>query len=214
MLSWSLNRPGFARGREVAWLEVGNAELRDEADPVSWFHRRLAERGLAEAVGLMTARNVARYERVFACADDVGVDCVVTLGLNNGERVGRRIGAHLHPLNAGTINILCAVSRPLTEAALLEASSLATQARTVALVQLGYRRPGQRDAVTGTGTDCIVVAAPAGPMPEAFAGMHTAIGEAVGDAVHRATSAAARAWCAERGEQSMTPSGNAPTASC
>ncbi|WP_051356997.1 adenosylcobinamide amidohydrolase [Azorhizobium doebereinerae] len=197
MVSWSLNRPGFVQAEQVAWLEVGNEELRHAPDPVAWFAARLAARGLADAVGLMTARDVSRYERQSAAVEDVRADCVVTLGLNNGERVGQRVGAHLHPLNAGTINILCAVSEPLTEAALLEAASLVTQARTVALSQVRYRRPGRTEAVTGTGTDCIVVSAPAGSPRTSFAGMHTAIGEVIGACVLRATLAAAANWCAE-----------------
>lgn len=197
MLSWSLNRPGFVSAREVAWLEVGNEDLRHEQSPADWFRLKLAAQGLSGAVGLMTARNVARHAHEFACCEDVRADCLVTLGLNNGERVGRRAAAHLHPLNAGTINVLCAVSVPLSDAAFLEALSLATQARTVALGEVAYRRPEQGDPVTGTGTDCIVISAPEGGNAAPFAGMHTALGEAIGASVLRATRAAAETWCAE-----------------
>jgi adenosylcobinamide amidohydrolase len=48
---------------------------------------------------------------------------------------------------------------------------------------------------TGTGTDCIAVAAPAGSCT--YAGLHTDIGEAVGTAVYRATLAGARDWMDE-----------------
>lgn len=199
MVSWSLNRPGFVTADAVAWLEVGNEELRHAPDPKAWFLHRLAAQGLADAVGLMTARNVARFERAAVTCEGARADCVVTLGLNNGEHVGQRIAAHLHPLNAGTINILCAVSVPLSPAALLEAASLAAQARTVALMEVGYRRPGQPRIVTGTGTDCIVVCAPQGGEAQGFAGMHTALGEAIGASVLRATHVAAAAWRADYG---------------
>jgi adenosylcobinamide amidohydrolase len=39
---------------------------------------------------------------------------------------------------------------------------------------------------TGTGTDCIVVAAPTGTEP--FAGLHTEVGEAIGAAVYTAVA--------------------------
>lgn len=201
MLSWSMNRPGLQRSREVAWLEVGNEELRYEHDPAAWFGLRLRERGLADAIGLMTARDLSRHHRAAFRVGDVGADCVVTLGLNNGEHVGRRLDPRIHALNApGTINILCAVSVPLSQGALMETMSLATQARTVALMDIAYRRPGEQHVVTGTGTDCIVVSSPedAGA-PHLFAGMHTAIGEAVGRSVYDATFEAARSWWAERG---------------
>lgn len=194
MVSWSLNRPGFATADRVAWLEVGNEELVGVTEPVSWFRQRLDDEGLRDAVGLITARNVTRYEIASAVVDGVRADCLITLGLNNGETVGQRHDPALHPLRAGTINILSAVSVPLTDGALLEMSSIATQARTAALMRFGYRRPHTDSVVTGTGTDCIVVAAPVSAEPQAFAGMHTAIGEAVGRSVLEATEAAARQW--------------------
>ena len=199
MASWAVSRPGFVRSREVVWLEVGNEELRHTTDPVTWFAGKLMQRGLGEAVGLMTARNVSRYERALSCVEHVNADCVVTLGLNNGEHVGKRVRSDLHQCNVGTINILCAVSVPLSDAALLEALSLATQARTVALLEVGYRRPDQQEIVTGTGTDCVVISAPDGPNHESFAGMHTPVGEAIGSSVYAATLKAACEWCAERG---------------
>lgn len=199
MVSWAVNRPGFVRARDVAWLEVGNAELEHEADPVAWFERMLARRGLGDAVSLMTARDVSRYAHVSSRVENIRADCVITLGLNNGEHIGRRARPEMHPLNAGTINILCAVSVPLSQAASLEAMSVATQARTVALLETGYQRPEHEGVVTGTGTDCIVISAPDQPEPHMFAGMHTAIGEAIGRSVYRATLDAARKWRAERG---------------
>ena len=71
-------------------------------------------------------------------------------------------------------------SSTLSEAALVETISIATQARTVALLDLGHLSGGH--VVSGTGTDCIVAAAPARGEAERFAGLHTPIGEAVGRA--------------------------------
>lgn len=196
-VSWSLNRPGFVDTSSVAWLQVSDSDLPADAAPADWFKERLAAAGLADAVGMMTARNIARFERRTARVEGVEARCVVTLGLNNGERIGRRIAtAPTH--EAGTVNILCDVSQPLSDAALLEAASLVAQARTLAIVQADYRRAAHQPAVTGTGTDCIVMTAPPGPAPAAFAGMHTAIGEAVGACVLEASAAALRAWIGER----------------
>lgn len=194
MVSWSLNKPGFTIADTVAWLEVQNEELIHVADPTRWFQDRLESEGLEDAVGLITARNVARHEFASVTIEGIRSDCLITLGLNNGEAVGQRNDAAFHPLNAGTINILVAVSVALTDGALLEMSSIATQARTAALLRFGYKRPGMTEIVTGTGTDCIVAAAPFGKNAFAYAGMHTAIGEAVGGAVMQATDAAARVW--------------------
>jgi adenosylcobinamide amidohydrolase len=197
MASWALNRPGIVEARRVAWLEVENSELAGAGDIAAWFVSRLANASLTDAVGLITARNVGSHLRSLVRIENVVAECLITLGLNNGERAGRRVFSHLHPLNAGTINLLCAVSVPLTGAALLEAASVATQARTVALMETGYRRPGREEIITGTGTDCVVVSAPALANAASFAGMHTALGEAVGACVLEATMRAAADWMRE-----------------
>lgn len=196
LVSWSLNRPGLVEARRVVWREVGAQELSAGLDPARWFAEELSAAGLADAIGMITARridsHVARHRQV----EEAQADCVVTAGLNNGERVGTRFAP---AAAAGTVNILCRASLPLTDAALLEAASLVAQARTVAIVEAGYRRPGQAQSVTGTGTDCIVMAAPIGLAPCAYAGMHTAIGEAIGACVLEATRAAVEGWIAARG---------------
>jgi adenosylcobinamide amidohydrolase len=49
-------------------------------------------------------------------------------------------------------------------------------------------------AITGTGTDCIAIAAPFGEDPLPYAGKHTAIGEAIGACVHRAVADGISDW--------------------
>lgn len=196
MVSWSLNRPGAVDATRVAWREVADRELVAVPDVSAWFAAELSSAGLGDAVGLVTARNVACHQHCFAEIDGVRADCVITLGLNNGETIGRRRHHGTDHPRAGTINILASVSVPLADAALIEMSSIVTQARTAALMRFGFRLPGMDDAVTGTGTDCIVTAVPRAPDAGHYAGMHTAIGEAVGDCVLRATAAAAREWLA------------------
>lgn len=193
MASWSVNRPGIVTATRVAWREVANEELVPVRDAVAWFRRQTEDADLADAVGLITARNVACHEHVHSAIDGVRADCVITLGLNNGETVGRRRRPTGAP-GAGTINILASVSVPLTDGALLEMSSIVTQARTAALLRFGFALPDMEEPATGTGTDCIVAACPLAPDASPHAGMHTAIGEAVGASVLRATARAARNW--------------------
>ena len=197
MVSWSLNRPGFVTSSTVVWREVAARELTPDLDPASWFARELELFGLRDAVGLLTARDITSYVHRSAEIDGARAECVVTTGLNNGERIGTRHAAP--PVTAGTVNIFCRSSVALTDAALLEAASLVAQARTVAIVEAGYIRPGGATPVTGTGTDCIVMAAPAVGEAQTFAGMHTAIGEAIGACVLEATRLAVANWIAARG---------------
>ncbi|MGQ3675917.1 adenosylcobinamide amidohydrolase [Xanthobacter sp. TB0139] len=212
MVSWSLNRPGFVTAQQVAWLEVRDADLTEEMDPLAWFRARLEAEGLADAVGLMTSRNVTHHHLAVRQVEGITAASLVTLGLNNGECVGARFSAAeaarilgetkpQHALHPGTVNILCAVNVPLTNAALLEASSIVVQARTRAILEADFHRPGNDSAISGTGTDCVVMATPlAEPCArQPYAGLHTAAGEAIGSATLAAVQEAATVWLDDPG---------------
>ncbi|MFG1393022.1 adenosylcobinamide amidohydrolase [Xanthobacter agilis] len=200
MVSWSINRPGFVTARTVAWLEVRNSDLSADLDVLTWFAARLDAAGLGDAVGLMTSRNVDHHHLARRTVEGVTAACLVTLGLNNGERVGARFApeAAAH-LSAGTVNMLAAVDVPLTPAALLEASSIVVQARTRAILEADFQRDGIAEPVSGTGTDCVVMSAPAAGVARPYAGLHTAVGEAVGAAALAATREAVAVWLADPG---------------
>lgn len=207
MVSWSINRPGFVVADTVAWLEVRNSDLTPEADPLAWFLRHLEAGGLENAVGMMTSRDVTCHHLAGCEVEQVRAACLVTLGLNNGECVGSRFpltpystGKAPTPLSTpGTVNILAAVDLPLSDGALLEASSIVVQARTRAILELGFTRPGNSMAISGTGTDCVVMACPHAPQAAQcpYAGLHTAVGEALGAAVLAAVREAGRVWLAD-----------------
>jgi adenosylcobinamide amidohydrolase len=188
VLSWSLTRPGFVAADRIAWREVRDADLPPDLDARLWLEGELAAAGLADAVAMMTSRPLIHRRTAVAEAEGARAACLATVGLSNAERAGERRGA---AARAGTINLLVALDRPLTDAALLEALALAASARALAVREAEGR-------ASGTGTDCIAVAAPPGPDPAPYAGMHTALGEAVGRAVFAAVDAGARAWLAER----------------
>lgn len=192
-LGWTLNRPGFATASRVAWREVRNADLGPDLDVAAWLAGELAARGLADAPTMLTSRTLARH--VVARAEVAGAvaDCIATVGLSNGERVGARAvpGRGLW----GTINLAVRLSAPLADGALVEALGIAAEARTAAVIDASPDRPGGR--ITGTGTDCIVVAAP--PGDGAYAGLHTPAGEALGRAVYDAVRAGADDWWATIG---------------
>nr|WP_092866523.1 adenosylcobinamide amidohydrolase [Hyphomicrobium facile] len=189
MLSWSLTRPGFQNARQVAWIEIRDADLPAGQDPEQIIASRIAKAKLADAVSLITSRDVSRHHTSQVAVEDDVATCVTTVGLSNGERVGQRFAAAR--TSVGTINTMVHISKSLTEAALIEAITIAAEARTAAILDAGVRRSGV--AITGTGTDCIVVAAPRGGSVR-FAGMHTAAGEAIGAAVYKAMRDGIAAW--------------------
>ena len=183
-------RPGYQTVRRVAWLQVRNEDLPAGVDAAQLIAARVAHAGIDDAVLFVTSRDIRRHHLVRAAADTERATCVTTVGLSNGERVGMRLHEPL-PV-AGTVNTLVKLSRPLSDAAYIEAISIVSEARTAAVIDAGVRRKGI--VVTGTGTDCIAVAAPLTGEPAQFAGKHTALGEAIGDAVYRATADAIREW--------------------
>ncbi|ODR95240.1 hypothetical protein AUC70_05970 [Methyloceanibacter stevinii] len=105
----------------------------------------------------------------------------------------------------GTINIAVRVSAGLTEAALVEALTIAAQARTAAVMEARWSLP--EGVATGTGTDCIALAAPMEGHGEtvAFAGLHTEVGEALGRAVYDAVARGADNWLATRPDLGPAP---------
>lgn len=188
-LGWTLLHPGFAVARDIVWVEVRNSDLGPATDPRDFLRARLADAGLADALAFMTSRDIRRHHHVSRRVEQVEAACLTTVGLSNGERVGSR---RVRGPHAGTINTLVHVSVPLTDGAMIEALSIVAQARTAAVMESQRVAPGT--AVTGTGTDCIVVACPFAGEPLACAGLHTAIGEAIGGAVHEATHEGAALW--------------------
>ena len=190
LVSWAPHRPGFVDGRRVVWREVRNADLTRDFDATAWLTDELANEGMADAVGLITSRNLASHHAATATAGHVASEALATVGLGNAERVGHRVGAERL---AGTINVFACLSKGITDSALLEAISIAAEARTAAVSEVG--RKLATGVATGTGTDCIVIAASRGD--EAHAGKHTDAGEALGRAVYEAVLAGAREWMSE-----------------
>ena len=193
VLSWSLTRPGFVRADTVAWLEVSEADLPIGVDPVALLRDQLAAAGYGDAVQMMTSRDVRKHHQAVRQSGDAAAFCLATVGLANAGRVG----ADTSPFGrTGTINLVAHIDQPLDEAGLIEALSIATEARTAAVIDLGWTRDGL--VVTGTGTDCIAVACPLADRRQTYAGLHTDVGRAIGGAVYDAVLAGGREWVDEK----------------
>lgn len=190
---------GYRTTDTVLWREVRNADLTPDFPVEDWFAAQMTR--APGAVGMLTSRDVGSWRRAAAEVQDIRAACVVTLGLSNAESVGRRLP--WHPADYGTINILAATDAALTEAAQLEALTIAVQARTAGVMAAGLvLATGQ---ATGTGTDCLALACKAGQ--GRYAGLHTAVGEAIGACVRQAVEAAAADWVAWRDAERARRSG-------
>ena len=186
---------GVRCARYVVWHQVGEDELRPPVDPRTLFAQRLRERGLDGAVGLLTVQQLQSYQDTRATYGSLSARCIATVGLGNALRVSDPPDA---TAPTGTVNLLCCTSVPLSVEALLESMSLAAEARTVAIWEAETESGESGRRASGTGTDCIVMAAPMGHPVHRYGGKHTAIGHVVGTAVERAVAQGVLAWKKER----------------
>lgn len=188
VLSWSLNRPGFVKTRRILWREVRNTDLPTELDVDAWLASELRQHNSSDAVTMLTSRDIGCFVDEVARIGNTTAHAVATVGLSNAERVGHRVDRSGQ--SWGTINIALRLDHAMTEAAMIETMALVVQARTAAVMDVGLKLP--TGIATGTGTDCVAVACPAGKTR--FAGLHTEIGEATGRAVYAAVRKGADEW--------------------
>jgi adenosylcobinamide amidohydrolase len=196
VLSWAPYRGGLGRASAVAWHRVRDEELRPPVDAKSWLETRMRDAALERAVGLMTSRRLDSHTDVSADWAGLSARSVATVGLGNSLRAGDPPGA---AGRIGTINVLCQLSIGLTEEAMVEAAAIAVEARTLAVLESGVPSRVTGRPATGTGTDCLVIASPAGQRSRAkYAGKHTDLGHVVAASVHRAVALGAARWLEER----------------
>lgn len=182
LIGWPVVGPAMGRARRVAWLQVRNADLPPDRDPSAYFAERAAAAGISFDAGLMTAADLAG----FAAAHRAGVSVIATSGLGNAESAvpPMAVPAPIKAARVGTINVVAVIDQPLTLAAQIEALSIVAEARTAAVMGFGLTMPDGARPVTGTGTDCILVAAMDGEGSLAHCGLHTPIGRALAEATY------------------------------
>jgi adenosylcobinamide kinase/adenosylcobinamide-phosphate guanylyltransferase len=135
---------------------------------------------------MMTGANVSRSGFVTMRRRELAVSTWCSAGCSNALRVGDRATA-FSGYPPGTINIAVAINCKVSAAVLAEALQLAVEARVLAVQQALLVSVRSSLPATGTGTDCIVVAAPDVSGSEngriGHCGKHTVLGELIGRAV-------------------------------
>lgn len=177
VLSWAPLNGGFCQARSVLNHQVRIDEYPTE-EP-SLFLSKLAHRsGAVEpTVGLMTGVLMERLVRCTIHAQNLLLECFATVGVSNALAAG---DPATYEEKLGTINIILLVNRPLTDAALVEAIGIATEAKSLALFEANVKSTVSAKVATGTGTDCIVVACPTDTPLLQYCGKHTLLGELLG----------------------------------
>lgn len=184
VVGWPVVGPALGIARRVAWLQVRNADLPPDRDPAVYFAERAQAAGVSFDAGLMTAADLRGFAVAQRATDDASVSVVATGGLGNAESAVPSASAPQEAARVGTINVVAVISRPLTLAAQIEAVSIVAEARTAAVMGFGLTMADDERPVTGTGTDCILIAAPGDEAGLAHCGLHTPIGRALAEAVY------------------------------
>jgi adenosylcobinamide amidohydrolase len=193
VLSWAPLGGGIRIARLLANHQVKVEDREALRAPRACLARvvRAAGHDPRRTVALMTGAEVARAGHALAARDGVGVGAWCTAGFSNALRAGDR--ATVPSAHAGTVNLIVMVNRPLTPAAMVEAVQIATEARSLSVLEAGIKSVRSGAPATGTGTDCIAIAAPArGVRAEPYCGKHTLLGELIGRAVFESCTRAIR----------------------
>ena len=191
VLSWAVVGGGARSARHVVWLQVTGDDLRPPVDPALFLQDHLGALGMSDAVGLLTSCDIGAFVDRSVTHAGMTARCVATVGLGNALRAGDPPGP---PASVGTINVVCHVPAPLTPEAMVEAVALASEARALAVREAGIPSQRSGEPSSGTGTDCIVMAAPHGKGVEPYAGKHTDVGHVIGASVYEAIRDGVEGW--------------------
>jgi adenosylcobinamide amidohydrolase len=166
------------------------------ADPAKTLRQAASKAGIAgTVVGMMTGVDVRQFFLANSVHSELKVCAIATAGCGNLATVGET-GAYLErdlpKIRPGTINLILVVNYGFTHAAMLEAIAIATEAKVRAMYEFGLRSVSTGEPATGTGTDCIAVAA-GHDRRYTFCGKHTKWGDLVGRASLESIRGALRA---------------------
>jgi len=163
VLSWAPLGGGICVAGVLANHQIERDDRAALRAPRSYLARvvRAAGHDPRRTVALMTGAEVGRAGHAHAARGGVHVGAWCTAGFSNALRAGDRATVvSTHSNHAGTINLVIVVDRPLAGAAMVEAVQIAAEARALAVLEAGIKSVRSGAPATGTGTDCIAIAAP------------------------------------------------------
>ncbi|TGM98522.1 adenosylcobinamide amidohydrolase [Leptospira dzoumogneensis] len=191
-LSWAVMGGGYLITNKVYWLKVSNSDLGPEIVPEEFYRNRLADKGEREEVlGFMTSASLLNYSVAEKSLNDLHVRSIATVGLGNAVRVG---DLPIQNKKIGTINLLIQTSRSITLSASIEAISIASEARTLAVLESEILIQSENNFATGTGTDCIGAISPISTNTIDYVGKHTILGHLIGAASYEAVREGILKW--------------------
>ncbi|TGM11543.1 cobalamin biosynthesis protein [Leptospira selangorensis] len=191
-LSWAVVGGGYLTTNKVYWLKVSNSDLSPEILPEEFYRNRLVDKGEKEEVlGFMTSASLLNYSVAEKSMDNLHVRSIATVGLGNAVRVG---DPPKQNKKIGTINLLVQTSETITFSACIEAISIASEARTLAVLESEILLHGENNPATGTGTDCIGIISPISTNGIDYVGKHTVLGHLIGATSYEAVKLGILKW--------------------
>lgn len=195
VLSWAIVNGGWQRISQAAWLYLRRQEIAGVLNPQEWMQANMRAEGLSSALGFMTSRRAGAFFEEAAEDEDCQAFAVGTLGLSNALRAGDASGPLVIP---STTNLLVCCTQPLTVEAAVEALCLVSEAKALAMLESGVASRRSGLPATGTGTDYLALAWPLSGTRKNYAGKHTPVGAALGQAAYRAVAKGIHEWQQER----------------
>lgn len=219
---WTLTGGDMIGADRVVWRLTQPGQPPLESDPKTWLREQLAARfnGRVDLPAFISSRALscfqeARVEETSSTDSKRphAVRALATVNLTGALAAGdsKSDSNSDSKFTAGAIQVLILCDRPLSSEARLEALCIATEAKVLALLDVGVVSATSGQPATGAGGDRLLVAAPTGTGPRErhlvnHAGKHTAIGAAIGVATREAVAAGARAWLEAAAERAKKPS--------
>ena len=164
VLSSAVLRGGYVHAQSLVNLRVHGSCCRPEEGlhtpeaVISEHCRRMEWQG--KSVGMMTAASMKSLRINVQEDGEVAVAAVITSGLSNARCAGDVADCRaitVEPEQVGTINIVLLASLNLTQAAMVEAIAVATEAKASVLQSAGVKSGVSDSLATGTGTDSVAV---------------------------------------------------------
>ncbi|MCQ2559244.1 MAG: adenosylcobinamide amidohydrolase [Clostridia bacterium] len=172
--------------------EVGSIEDLPGGSMEGYMEETCRQLGLnpTKSLGLMTAAKMQNTAWETARFRQLELTAIVTGGVDiNGGRVGEPAGYYEENgkfFSPGTINIFLVINAHLSHTALMKCLITATEAKAAALQELMTPSAFSNGLATGSGTDGILAAMnPTSSLYLTDAGMHSKLGELIGQIVKK-----------------------------
>jgi len=162
----------------------------DHADPKGYLENIAYQAGYSpeSVIGLMTGVDVHNLAKDTRYQQGLTVCAIVTAGVSNATNAVNPSTIPL--LNPGTINIILLIDGNLTEACMVNAIMMVTEAKSVALGDLDIRSQFSFEPASGTSTDAVVVACTGRGNSIEYAGSATSLGKMIGVSIRETVKAA------------------------